>query len=182
VPGGLKNERHGRGVDPIEIFGIGHAVDIGAADVFGTAAIDHVAEVGEVAATVVVAGETSGTLAAGHAGSKDNFLANMKGVNLGANFGDLAGDVAAGNVWKGNGNTRQAAPDPEVEVVESTGVDANQDFVGAQMRLIHIGVAKNARITMLVEDDGFHERPPGTITKWNATPGRYIVSRYVGGT
>jgi hypothetical protein len=182
VPSGLKNERYGRGVDPIEIFGIGHAIDFRAAHVLGTAAIDHIAEVGEVAAAVVVAGETSGTLAAGHARSKDDFLANMDGVNLGANFGDLAGDVAAGNVRKRNRNTGQAAPDPEVKVVERTSMDVDQDFVGAEMRLIDIGVAKNAGITMLMENDGFHVGPPGTSASGNATTGRHIVSRYVGGT
>ena len=32
VPGGLEDKRNGGGVGPIEVFGIGHAIDIGAAD------------------------------------------------------------------------------------------------------------------------------------------------------
>jgi hypothetical protein len=36
---------------------------------------------------------------------------------------------------------------------------------------------ENGRVTMLLEDDGFHERPPRSEMRWRLTTGRYIVSR-----
>jgi hypothetical protein len=66
-------------------------------------------------------------------------------------------------------------------MVEGTGTNADKDFVGAEMRLIDIGVVQYAGITVLMKDDGFHERPPGTGTTWSGKTGRHIVSRYVGG-
>jgi hypothetical protein len=117
VPGGLEDERDGRGVDPIEIFGIGHAIYFGAADVLRTAAIDHVAQIGEIAAAIVVSGDAGGATPTADARGEDDFLANVNGVNFGADLVYLTGNIAAGNVWKRDGNTGEAAPDPEVQVI-----------------------------------------------------------------
>jgi len=156
VPGSLKNERDCGGVDPIQIFGIGHAIDVGAADVFGAATVNHVAEVGVVAAKVIVAGKAGRTFAAGDAGSKQNFLADVDGVDFRADFGHFAGDVAAGNVRKWDGNAGEAATDPEVEMVEGAGMDADEDVVVAELGFVDVGVMENAGITVLVEENGFH--------------------------
>ena len=56
VPGGLEDKRNGGGMGPIEVFGIGKTIDFRAADEFGATTINHVAEVGKVAATVFIAG------------------------------------------------------------------------------------------------------------------------------
>jgi len=98
VPGGLEDQRNGGGVGPIEIFGIRHAIDFRTAHKFGAAPINHTAEIGEVAAAVVVTAKAGGTFAAADAGSENDFLADVHSADLGADFGDFAGDVAAGNV------------------------------------------------------------------------------------
>jgi hypothetical protein len=157
VPGRLKDERDGGGVRPIQIFWIGATVDFGAADVFGATSIDHVAEIGVIAAEIVVAGEARGTFAAGHSGSKNDFLADVDGVHFGADFGDFTGDIASRDVRERNGNTRQAPADPEVEVVQGAGADTNEDVIGAEMRFNDVGVMEDARFAVLVEDDGFHK-------------------------
>ena len=86
VPGGLEDERNGGGVSPIEIFGIREAIHIRATHVFGAAAVDHVTEIGVIAAGVVVAGEAGGTLATGDAGSENDFLADVDSHGLRGQF------------------------------------------------------------------------------------------------
>lgn len=161
VPRGLENKGNSRGVGPIEIFRVRHAVQFGAANVFGATAVNHVAEVGEVAAKVVVAREAGGTLTAGDARREDHLLADVHGGDLGTDFGDFAGNITARYVRKRYGNAGKAAPYPEIEVVQGAGVDTDEDFTRAEMRLGNVGIAKNAGITVLLDDDGFHGRPPG---------------------
>jgi len=177
VPGGLEDQRNGGGMGPIEVFGVGHAIDFRAADEFGAATINHVAEIGEVAAAVVVAAKAGGTFAAGNAGSENDFLADVDSADFGADFGDFAGDVAAGNVGEWNLEAGKAAAHPEVEMVEGAGVNADEDFVATKLRLGDIGVLENGRVAVMTEDDGFHERPPRSEMRWSLTTDRYIVSR-----
>ena len=51
-----------------------------------------------------------------------------------ADLGDFAGDIAAGNVGERDSNTGEAAANPEVEMIEGAGADANQDFIVAEGR------------------------------------------------
>jgi hypothetical protein len=173
----LKNERNGGGVGPIEVFGIGHAIDFGAADIFGAASINHVAEIGEIAAEIVIARETGGALAAGYAGSENNFLADVNCGDFGADFGDFAGDIATGNVGQGDLQSGEAAADPEIEMIEGTGADADQDFVAAELRFGHVGETKNGGVPVFLEHNGFHERPPRSETYGRWKRFRNIVSR-----
>jgi hypothetical protein len=70
----LKNQRDGGGMNPIEIFWICHAVYFGAADEFGAAAVDDVAEICEFAAAIVISGYAGGAFAAGYAWGEEDFL------------------------------------------------------------------------------------------------------------
>jgi hypothetical protein len=133
----------------------------------GATAVDHVTKVGVIAAEVVVAGEAGGTFAAGDTGSEDDFLADADSVYFGADFGDFAGDIAAGDVREGNGNAGESAADPEVEVVQAASMDADEDVGGAEVRFVDVGVVEDAGVAVVVEEDGFHEGLGG-----------YIVSRY----
>jgi hypothetical protein len=125
VPGSQKDQRHGRGVNPVLILGIGHAIDFRAANVFSAAPIDHVAEVGEIAANVVIAGEARRAFAAGYPGSQNYFLADVDGADFGPNFVDYASDVTPRNVRERDGNPRQPTPHPEVEMVEGARMHAD---------------------------------------------------------
>src|SRR5208337_1980238 len=182
VPGGLEDQRHGSGVSPIQVFRIGHAIDVGAADKFGAAAINHVAEIGKVAATVFIAGKAGGTSSTGDARRKDNFLADVDGADFGTDFGDFAGNVAAGDVGKWSLEAGEAAAHPEIEMIEGAGVNADEDFAAAELRLGDVGVVENGRVTVFLEDDRFHERPPRSEMRCRLTKDRCIVSRYVCGT
>ena len=177
VPGGLEDQRNSGGMGPIEIFGIGKTINFGTADKFGAAPINHVAEVGKVAATVFIAGKAGGTFAAGHAGREYNFLTDVDGADFRADLGDFAGNVAAGDVRQWNLEARKPAAHPKVEMIEGTGANTDEDFVATKLRLGDIGVLENGRVTMMTEDDGFHERPPRSEMRWRLTTDRYIASR-----
>jgi hypothetical protein len=125
VPGGKENERDGGGVRPIEVFGIRETVDLGHTNVFRAAAIDHVTEVGEIAAAVILTSDAGGTFATSNAGGENDFLADVKGGDFRANLGDFAGNIAAGNVGERNGNAGKAAANPEVEMIEGASAYAN---------------------------------------------------------
>jgi len=177
VPSSLEDQRNGSGVSPIEILGIGQAIDIGAADEFGAAAINHVAKIGKVATTVFIARKACGTPAAGDTGRKNHFLADVDGTDFGADFGDFTGDVAAGDVGKGGLEAGKAATHPEVKMIEGTSANADEDLAPAELRLGNIGVLENGRVSVFLVDDGFHERPPRSEMKWCLTTEQYIVSR-----
>jgi len=162
MPGSDEHERNGGGVCPIEFFRIGEAIDLRDANIFRTTAVDHVAEIGEVAAAVIAAGEAGGAFAASDAGSENDFLADMNSGDFGADLGYFTGDVAAGNVRERDGDTGETAANPKVEVIKGTGMDADEDFIVAESRFGNIGVAKDGRVTMLLDDDGLHAKPP-----WN---------------
>jgi len=158
VPSSLENERDGGGLFEGEILGEGEAVNLRAAHELGAAAVDHVTEIGKLRAIVVAAGQASGAFAASDSRSEENLLAWSDGGHSWADFFDGAGDIAAGNVRKRNRNAGEAAADPEVEMVESAGVDADEDFAGAGFGFGDVGVAEDVGAAVAVKEDGFHGR------------------------
>ncbi len=58
VPGSLENKRDRSSFFEAEIFRVWQAIYFGSADEFGTAAVDHIAEVGGLTAVVIKAGYT----------------------------------------------------------------------------------------------------------------------------
>src|SRR5258708_13072518 len=90
-----------------EIFGIGQAIDFGRANKFGAAAVDHVAEIRELAAAIVEAGDAGWAFAAGDSGGEDNLLPDAHGGDFLADVGDFSGPLPSGNVAKPDGDVRQ---------------------------------------------------------------------------
>src|SRR5271166_3642466 len=75
-------------------------------------------------------------------------------------FCNLASHVTAGNVRKGNVDTRQTVTNPQVEVIQSAGMNADQDFIVTEMWLRNLRVVQHAGVAMLMKNDSLHERPP----------------------
>ena len=65
-------------------------------------------------------------------------------------------------------------------MIERTGVDTDQDIVVAKMGLVDVGIVEDAGVAVLVEEDGFHGKAPGSDDKPERGARRYIVARYVG--
>lgn len=163
VPRGYEYKRDSGGMGPIQILRTGEAIDLRHANIFCAAAIDHVAEVGEITAAVILAGDTGGTFATSDAWSENDFLADVNGGDFGADLANLAGNIAARNVRERNGNAGESAANPEVQMIEGAGMNADEDFIVAEMWFGNIGVAKDRRIAVLMEDDGFHVKPPRNV-------------------
>lgn len=177
VPGGLENEWDGGSFFERKIFGVGEAVGFGTADEFGAPAVNHVAEVGKLRAVIVAAGEAGGALAAGDSRGEENFLAGPDRGDVGADFFDDAGDVAAGNVRKRDRNAGEAAAYPEVEMIEGAGVDAGKDFARAGFGFGDVGVVEDFGAAVVVEKDGFHLHAFGLRFTAAINPNRSIPAQ-----
>jgi hypothetical protein len=161
----LENERYGSGFFEGQIFRIRQAIYFRDTNELGAAAIDQVAEVGELAAAVVEPRNAGQALATGHSRSENYFLTNADAGDFWADLCDLAGDVAAGNMRKGYRYIRQALADPQVKVVQRAGMNAHEHFVVANRRFWDGGVLQNLGPTVLLEDDGFHSRNGTSSTR-----------------
>jgi hypothetical protein len=179
VPGGKEDKRDGGSMRPIKIFGIRHAIDFGHANIFGATAVDHVTKVGKVTAAIILTGDAGGTFAASNARCENDFLADVDGGDFRTDLGDFAGNIAARNVRERDGNAGEATANPEVEMIKGAGADAHEDFIVAENRFGDVGIAKDRGITVLMDDDGLHEQPPGSVGMSDGSS-TYIVSRYVG--
>ena len=155
MPGSLKYQRHGGGFFKRKILGIGQTIHFGHADEFSAAAVDHVAEVGGLAAAVVEAGNASCAFAAADQGCEHYFLTYVNGGDFGADPGDFSGDVAAGNVGKRDGDAGEAAAHPEIKMIEGTSAHADENFAGARFRFGDIGISQNFGSPMLAEKNNF---------------------------
>jgi hypothetical protein len=80
----------------------------------------------------------------------------MDGVNILSDFDDFARDITAGNVRKRNGNTGETMAHPQIEMIEGARVDADQNFVVAEMWFWNIGETKHIGAAVLMKDDSFH--------------------------
>jgi len=95
-------------------------------------------------------------LAAGDTGIEDDFVAGLEARDVRADFGDFAGNVAAGNVRERNFPAGDAFANPEIEMIERAGADAHQNIIRADSRFGDIFVAQDFRAAVFGEDDGFH--------------------------
>jgi hypothetical protein len=118
--------------------------------------VNHVTEIGELAAAIVLTGNARRAFAAAHAGSENHFLPDANGGNFGTNLGDLSSDVAAGNVRKRDGNVGQAAAHPKVEMIQRASAHAHQHFVGVRLGVGHVDELQDVGSAVLPKDDRFH--------------------------
>ncbi len=101
MPRGLEDQWDGRGLFEGEIFGVREAIHFRCANEFGAPTVDHITEVGELAATIIEAGKARGAFAAGQRqGREDHSLADAYGSDLGADLGNFACDVATWYMWQ----------------------------------------------------------------------------------
>ena len=129
VPGCLKNQRHSRRLLETEIFRIRHAIYFRAADIFGAASVNHVAEIGKFTAAVVRARKAGGAFAAGNARREDDLLPDVNSRHVFADLRHFSGDVAPGNVRQRDGYVGEAAAHPEIQVIQRAGAHADKHFI-----------------------------------------------------
>ncbi len=129
-------------------------IHCGDSDQLAIPAVHAVAEHGELRAQVLKPGRASGAVIAEMHGREQDPLPRLEASDVLAHLGNLARDVSPQNVW--HGHPRQAFADPKIDVVESAGLDANQNPVVPWLRIRHILVTQDFRTTEFMDADGFH--------------------------
>ncbi len=127
--------------------------------IFGATPVVHLPEEGVLAAEIIPAGETLLARAVGDARLQQNLSAYLGARHRFADLRDLASDVASGNVRQRNRHAGNAPAQPQIEVVQRAGTDADQNFVRAHLRLRRVGVTQHFRPAVLGINDRLHAHP-----------------------
>jgi hypothetical protein len=180
VPRGEEHERHSGGFFERERFGKREHVARGSFYKFRAASIHQVAEQRVFSAEIVVASEAGVAVAAGNSRSENDFFADVNIVDQFSDGGDFAGDVAAWNVRHGNFHARNAAANPEIQVIDRTGAHTDENFVGARAGIGDFSDAENFGAAVLGEDNCFHESSQKININYQIKPGKvYSRSRAI---
>src|SRR5882724_7243787 len=158
VPRRLKHQRNGSRFLKAQVFRIRHAVYFRNAHEFRATAVNHVAKIGEIAATIVLPGDACGTFAARDAGREHHFLPNAHGCDIRANLRDFARNVASRNVRQRNRHPVDPEANPEIEMIQRAGLHPYEHFVRAYDWLGDVRVFQNLWPAVLMKDDCFHVR------------------------
>src|SRR6266571_3348611 len=131
VPGGLEHERYRSSLFERQIFRVRQAIHFRGADEFSATAVNHVAKIGGLPAVVVQTSYASRAFAAANQRREHDLLADASRGYIRSYFRDFAGHVAAGNVRQRDRHVWQAAAHPKIQVIQRTGLNADEDFVWA---------------------------------------------------
>ena len=133
VPGGDEDQWNAGSFIEVERVGDRNNIDGGHGKQFAVAAIDGVAEDGELAALILQSGDTFCAVIAEMHGRDQNALSGFEVGNILADFDNFAGDVGAENVRQIDAG--QSLTHPDVEMVESAGAHADEDLIFARLRV-----------------------------------------------
>jgi len=154
VPRSKEHERHAGGVHEVERVGDGDHVDLGYSNQLTVAAVDGIAQHGELRAEIVMAAHAPlAVIAEDHRGEQ-NAGARLDAGDVLARLDHLACHVAAENM-------RQLHPGqsfayPQIKMVQRAGANSNQHVVLAQDGIRHLFVLQDLRPTELMNADCFH--------------------------
>ena len=95
-------------------------------------------------------------MAAGDAGRKDHFIANVDALGQRANRGDFARNIAARHERKRKCDPMEALANPEVEMVQGAGAYAHHDFVRPWLGFRDFRELQDFRPAVLGDDDCLH--------------------------
>src|SRR5262249_11540197 len=85
-----------------------------------------------------------------------HFITSFYPRNEFAHFANDACNVAAEYVRQRNIDTRQSTAHKNIEMIQCTGFNFDENLIGTQLRLRDVCVLKHVRSAVLSEGDGFH--------------------------
>jgi hypothetical protein len=91
-------------------------------------------------------------------GREQHPLAGLRTADVFPHFDHFPRHIAAQNV--GQVNAGQSSANPEIQMVQCAGFDANQHLIPAGLGIGDVFVAENFRTTEFVNTDGFHNGNP----------------------
>ena len=158
VPGRDRDERKSRRLLEGQRGWNDNHVSSGHRDELGIAAVGLGPEHAERGAQVIAPGLALVAGSATQPRRDEDFLADLDAFDLAADPFDLPGDVATGNMRQGNLVARYPLPNPDIQMVQRAGLDADEHFVRLDLRLGPVLVLQLLRPAVFVEDNGFHTR------------------------
>src|SRR6185503_2295704 len=125
-------------------------------DKLGIAAIASIPEHVVVAAKIIPALQTLSAMSTRNTWLHQHFIAGLHPSRQFSNFAHDSGDIISENMRQRDFNSGQAASRPDIEMIQRTRLNFNQNFVRSDRWLRDIGVLEYLRSTMLAENYGFH--------------------------
>src|SRR5437773_6562972 len=96
-------------------------------------------------------------MAAGNAWLDHDFGARLDPGNQFTDFTNDTGNIVAKDVRQWNPNASQSGSRPNIQMVERTRLDFNEDFVRFDFGGRNVGVLQDIWSTVLIKDNGFHD-------------------------
>jgi hypothetical protein len=155
LPGGQKDERHRGDLREGQVAGVREQVGVRHDDVLRVAAVRVLAEDGVLPAQVVVPREALLTHAARDPRIDDDALSEAGAARAGADGLHLADHVGPEAVRVLELEAGQPATDPQIEVVEGHGPDANAHLARTGVRDVDGLADEDLGATVRAQDDGF---------------------------
>ncbi len=149
-----EHQRHAGGLVEVQAVRNRDHVHRGNGDQLTISAVHAIAQHGEFRALVLKSGDALGAVIAEMHGRQQYSLPRLEAGDVLADFDDLSCDVRPQNVRQGHSG--QTFADPEIDMVQGAGLDADQNLVLARLGIGHIFVAQNFRTTEFMDADGFH--------------------------
>ncbi len=154
VPRGQENERHGSGIDKGEGIRNRDDVDSWHGDQFAVPSLGVVAEYRELGTEILASAVALLAMTAEQHGRQQHARANFQIGYVFATLRYFASNVASEGVRQLDAGKSFA--NPQVEVVESAGANADEDVVFAQDWIGDLFVPEDFRSTEFMHANGFH--------------------------
>src|SRR5258705_6884048 len=156
VPGGKCYQRQSRSFFPTKTMRLGNYINPRNRHEFRVPPITPVAQDVVFTTEIVLAAQAFDTMSARDTRLDHHFIARSYPRDELANFSCDAGNIIAEDMRQRNGDSRKAATDKNIEVVQRTGFDFNQDFACEYCRVRYFRVLEHLRPAMLFEDRCIH--------------------------
>ena len=149
-----EHQRHAGGLVEVQAIGNRNHIHCGHGDQLTISAIDAIAQDGEFRTQVLKSGDALGALIAEVHRREQDPLPGFEAGDVVADFDNLACDVSTQDVRQLHSG--QAFADPQIDMVQGTGLDADENLVLPGLGVGNIFVAQNFRTTEFVDANGFH--------------------------
>ncbi len=126
----------------------------GYGDQFAIPAVHAVAKHRKLRALVLKSGHALGAVIAEVHRREKHPLPGLEASDVLADFGNLSGDVRSKDVRQIHSG--QSFANPQIDVVQGAGFDADQNLVLAWLGIRYVFVAQNLRTTEFMDANGFH--------------------------
>ena len=158
VPCSEENEGESCCFFPVEVFGFGEQIAGGYDEIIGVTAVTSKAEHGIPGTAVIETANAGFALAATYGGIDRDGCAGLPVQNARADFIDDTDGVGSENDGERKFDTGEAFSGPDIEMIDSHGVDPDSHFTGSGFGIGEFSNFQDFRTTVFMDLDGTHDR------------------------